>query len=786
MYALSLSRPKQVWNERRINSSVGRLVSRRQTLLQNKHKEKVEEILKEEFRFPKPKVETNEGEVSMSVADTDKLDMELEQCAVEMENYKKMIEKYDSEVLHLTEMVETSAREREAGVVEIGKLKEEIKRMRVERKEMSHKLQKAPDKLGNLSTRNVNKRIRNREKRNKELEGKLEQHTKALEAKEENYDKDQQERDAAIAQLVEKLNQLNESKMKAIRMKSYYKRKSETKQQIDEIKELKDTITELQNEKARLEERMEAFMQDKAVETSQNEKYTDTVRDVYEGLLCMGVSAENCEKVVREVLEEMAGVTVGRLPKETFARSMYLEARRMAQMQVNEELVDKWNEESRTLLSDGTSKWHHKYLTYQIKKDDGKCLVLGMREVAGGDAETQLNVLKEVMKEVVASESCSPDQANSSSNNKIIASIRNLMSDRCGMQKKFNDLMADYRKERVPEVIADWTEMSREEKTKLLKMNDFFCGLHLLVAFADQAEATLKLWDKLIHEDKAVGSLKKGCGGFSSSDSGTNRLVRTVCKAVQECGCEKSGRPVQFAQFVQQEGEATSVPLVPFKGNRFNVFFHNGSGVFYLYEDLKRFFKQVKEGSNLLKAVYHDLQVVSFLAGCRALGLIYKLITTPLWKILEDPSVHVLDMSRHYQTLKECFSSWAEDASGFLKGEEIAFPHVEIRKGPVYNKLVAVSPFWDGMTQQVLELIFGSLAVKTTALLPDHLKDGKYDFSNMDEDLKGQTASVPKTSVEPEEVFGIVDAMMKQKSNAHTFVIESLVMQKKNKMSDWR
>ena len=76
LYALSLSRPEQVWNETSINSSVGRLVSQRQTLLQNKHKENVEELLKEEFRFPKPKVETNEGEVSMSVVDTDKLDME--------------------------------------------------------------------------------------------------------------------------------------------------------------------------------------------------------------------------------------------------------------------------------------------------------------------------------------------------------------------------------------------------------------------------------------------------------------------------------------------------------------------------------------------------------------------------------------------------------------------------------------------------------------------------------------------------------------------------------------
>ena len=38
-------------------------------------------------------------------------------------------------------------------------------------------------------------------------------------------------------------------------------------------------------------------------------------------------------------------------------------------------------------------------------------------------------------------------------------------------------------------------------------------------------------------------------------------------------------------------------------------------------------------GNCLLQAV-HDLQVPAFLVGCRALGLIGKFITAPLWRYL--------------------------------------------------------------------------------------------------------------------------------------------------------
>ena len=66
--------------------------------------------------------------------------------------------------------------------------------------------------------------------------------------------------------------------------------------------------------------------------------------------------------------------------------------------------------------------------------------------------------------------------------------------------------------------------------------------------------------------------------------------MRTVCKAVQAKGCERSGRAVSFSDYVRGNG-IESIPLAPFFGNRFNIIFHNGGGVFYLHEHLKSFFK---------------------------------------------------------------------------------------------------------------------------------------------------------------------------------------------------
>lgn len=161
---------------------------------------------------------------------------------------------------------------------------------------------------------------------------------------------------------------------------------------------------------------------------------------------------------------------------------------------------------------------------------------------------------------------------------KIVSSIKNIMSDRHIVQKKFHTIFQDYRSNVLPEVVKGWDNLSTEVRNKVSKVNDFFCGLHFIVGLADQAEVALKAWDKLLFDDLYVGSLANG--GYSKGESGTYRLVRTLCKAVQTRGCERSGRISDFCSFLTEEVGLPSVPFIPFKGNRFNILFYNG-GICY-------------------------------------------------------------------------------------------------------------------------------------------------------------------------------------------------------------
>ena len=54
----------------------------------------------------------------------------------------------------------------------------------------------------------------------------------------------------------------------------------------------------------------------------------------------MGVGTRNAERVIRLVLEKVAGIKVDRLHSEGFARYMLVEARGLAQYQITFELVD--------------------------------------------------------------------------------------------------------------------------------------------------------------------------------------------------------------------------------------------------------------------------------------------------------------------------------------------------------------------------------------------------------------------------------------------------------------
>ena len=100
-------------------------------------------------------------------------------------------------------------------------------------------------------------------------------------------------------------------------------------------------------------------------------------------------------------------------------------------------------------------------------------------------------------------------------------------------------------------------------------------------------------------------------------------------------GSEQSGVYLPFTAFLKSNGVSRN-PLASFRGNHFNVVFYDAGALFYIAPLVQRFFKEVWQTPNqLLKAVSADLSVSKYLAGCKALGIINKVVTEPLWRVLE-------------------------------------------------------------------------------------------------------------------------------------------------------
>ena len=226
--------------------------------------------------------------------------------------------------------------------------------MRLKHEAKSKELQVAMEKLSKMSQRNLNKKIKRRDDINSKLKERSEQQQDEikkkgdeLKAQEEKCEDMIDEKNEIIIRLNEKLDAALEAKSKAQKLKSYYKVKNRSFQErkasehlLSKISELKTKIAELENDLEVLQEQLEEFLQRDVVKTFHNGRYTDEIRAVYEDLLCWGVGTENIQNVVRTVLEKLAGLECERLPKATFARYMYLEARQLAQIQVAEKLLD--------------------------------------------------------------------------------------------------------------------------------------------------------------------------------------------------------------------------------------------------------------------------------------------------------------------------------------------------------------------------------------------------------------------------------------------------------------
>ena len=305
----------------------------------------------------------------------------------------------------------------------------------------------------------------------------------------------------------------------------------------------------------------------------------------------------------------------------------------------------------------------------------------------------------------------------------------------------------------LPQVVSNWDSMSEDKQQSMLQMYNFFCGMHLVVNMAETVSESLKLFEKAHMEDTQM----------SDSESGTIRLMRTVCKAFERRGNEKSGYPLQFNTYLNKHGIEHN-PLIHFHGNRFSVIFAN-------------FLTNVWGTPNrLLKSVLEDVSNEVHVAGCKALGLISKHITGPLWRILES-NLHILDLPQYYQRLLT-FVSNCKIPSGFMTGEEVPFPEVATTKDSVWIALVTQSTKYDHLVAQILLSCFKSIEVILGCVISDQ-------EPAVAAAKRKETISVKKTNTTiSERDFAKLDWLLREKPHATMLSLEAHILFSNNKTKE--
>lgn len=500
-----------------------------------------------------------------------------------LENEEKELTDMSVELRHLQDFVDVTKEMTNQSEDRENQIKELESQYRIVSKELeqtSQKLNHATEKLSNYTPRNVNKRLKRKEEKvqcQKQEIDKLEKETRQ-----------QQE---LLQTMAEKLNKTVKEKTnlqkRVSRLKIQLKNTETVDERIEsnevEIEELRKTIGNLEKENELLHT-MPEITEEKEVNSFCNGEYTNEVREVILELLNLNVSAKNASHVIRCVVEKLTSYKVDKLPSNATSLMIGIEGRLLASMQA---------------AKAGTSRQKRQYNVTQVGTDDG-LFTLGLREMVGENATTVLEcskmALNEAAKLIARLQHTNEDEELESR----VTSCDNTMSDRGAIMKAFNREYEEWRAS-IVSATAGFKDLPPEEQEALLKVENFYCFMHVHINQATYAEDSLKLLDQAaldVNKEELPGNYRP------TSTSSTSSAIYAATKAFERHGDEQAGPTADFEAHL-----ASHEMKLMFKkniGNRAQILFENGAAYIYHKEDMKTFLRMRKgeaDLNNLLKAV---------------------------------------------------------------------------------------------------------------------------------------------------------------------------------------
>ncbi len=319
------------------------------------------------------------------------------------------------------------------------------------------------------NTRNANKRLKRREEKIIHQQGTLKSYESQLKITQSQLTKHRA-----------KLDRVNHRAL-------YWRQRSSTLKDCDtrktselraEIQKLKDDLSSLSLENAGMNDTVDALLT-REITTFKDGKYTDDVRACIYELLSLNVGVRNVAPIIQCVFKNIAHQSIDRLPSYSLTCQMMLESLSVLQAQLGESLTE--FDGFSTLQTDGTTKFGTHYETFDVRvppsSTSSSCetYTLGLRHVFSGSSQDTLDTLKEVLEDI---DSVRQHLGENAVSGKILLKMKNTMSDTHAAEKRFADILHEYRKDILPSIANDWDNMTELEQEHLSNMNNFYCGLH--------------------------------------------------------------------------------------------------------------------------------------------------------------------------------------------------------------------------------------------------------------------------------------------------------------------
>jgi len=188
----------------------------------------------------------------------------------------------------------------------------------------------------------------------------------------------------------------------------------------EELELTKSSLCDSEDKYECMLERLQEF-ESKCFETKGHQmKYLDNVRQCCLEVISLNFGVKNVEPAIRCVLKHIASFEIKELPQKSTVIRMFAEMKPLSFLQLSEDLL---KEDNITLHNDGMSKFGQIYYSFQVSTAQST-YSLGLAEMLSGTTFQQ--ILSDI--EIVA---------ESGSGNLILFKIKNTMSDRHIVEKKF-------------------------------------------------------------------------------------------------------------------------------------------------------------------------------------------------------------------------------------------------------------------------------------------------------------------------------------------------------------